>query len=78
MRKLWNFEMVKTGQNLHANIEGFRKAGHIYFKLQVRKFFWFPGYMVEIKYKLLYLKFILSFFMIILQKPWFPGYKVEI
>ena len=30
MRKLWNFEMVKTGQNLHANMEGFHRAGHIY------------------------------------------------
>ena len=30
MRKLRHFEMVKIGQNLHANMEGFRRAGHTY------------------------------------------------
>ena len=53
----------------------------IYSKL--RKFPWFPGYKVEIKYRLLCLKkYNLSFFMTIYSKlqkfPWFPGYKVEI
>ena len=24
------FEIVKMGQNLHTNMEGFRRAGHIY------------------------------------------------
>ena len=25
-----DFEIVKIGENLHENIEGFRRAGHIY------------------------------------------------
>ena len=29
MSKLWHFEIVKIGQNLYANMEGFRRAGHI-------------------------------------------------
>ena len=54
----------------------------IYSKLQ--KFPWFPGYKIEVKYKLFSLKrFILSFFMITIYSklqrfPWFPGYKVEV
>ena len=28
--KLWHFKIVKVGQNLHANMEGFRRASHIY------------------------------------------------
>ena len=50
----------------------------IYSKLQ--KFPWFPGYKVEVKYKLFSLKkFILSFFMITIYSkfPWL-GYKVEV
>ena len=27
---MWNFEIVKIGQNLHANMEGFRRASHMY------------------------------------------------
>ena len=30
MSKLWHFEIVKIGQNLHVSMEGFRRAGHIY------------------------------------------------
>ena len=30
MKKLWYFEIVKMSQNLHANMVGFRRAGHIY------------------------------------------------
>ena len=33
MRKLWHFEIVKIGQKLHANMEGFRKAGHILYSI---------------------------------------------
>ena len=29
MKKLWHFEIIKIGQNLHVNMEGFRRAGHI-------------------------------------------------
>ena len=32
MKKLWHFEIVKIGQNLHLNMEGFRRAGHIYMR----------------------------------------------
>ena len=54
----------------------------IYSKL--RKFPWFPGYKVEIKYEPFSLKkFILSFLMIAIYSKlrkfsWFPGYKVEV
>ena len=30
MYKLWHFKIVKIGQNLHANMKGFCRAGHIY------------------------------------------------
>ena len=28
--KLYDFKVLKLGQNLHANMEDFRRAGHIY------------------------------------------------
>ena len=30
MFKLWHFKVVKIGQNLHANMEGFCRASHIF------------------------------------------------
>ena len=30
MYKLWHFKIVKIGHNLHANMEDFHRAGHIY------------------------------------------------
>ena len=27
--ELWHFQVLKMGQNLHANMEGFRRAVHI-------------------------------------------------
>ena len=30
IEKLCKFEVLKLGQNLHANMEGFCRAGHIY------------------------------------------------
>ena len=29
MYKVWHLKIVKIGQKLHANMEGFRRAGHI-------------------------------------------------
>ena len=30
VKELCNYKVLKVGQNLHANMEGFRRAGHIY------------------------------------------------
>ena len=30
MLKLWDLQIIKIGQNLRVNMEGFCKAGHIY------------------------------------------------
>ena len=30
VRELWDFKFLKMGQNLHANMEGFRRASHIF------------------------------------------------
>ena len=29
VKELCNYKFLKMGQNLHANMEGFRRAGHI-------------------------------------------------
>ena len=29
MYRLWHFKLVKIGQILHTNMEGFHRAGHI-------------------------------------------------
>ena len=28
VKELWHFKILKMGQNLHANMEGFRRASH--------------------------------------------------
>ena len=30
VKELCNYKGLKMGQNLHANMKGFRRAGHIY------------------------------------------------
>ena len=43
MKKLWHFEIVKIGQNLHANMEGFHRAGQIFLfiKKHLYNILWF-------------------------------------
>ena len=37
VKELRHFQVLKIGQNLHANMEGFRRAGHIIMYMHIAK-----------------------------------------